>query len=275
MSGEGRKYIHGTHPEEQARLSKLNDLLNEASLGAMCIEGGEKILDVGCGLGQLTRAMARQAQSGGHVIGVEDNAAQLEGARRQAAETGETHLVEFREGDAVDLPLDDSEWGTFDVAHARFLLEHVPDPQAVVKSMIRAVRTGGRIILEDDDHDVLRLWPEPSGVEKLWRAYIEAFKKLGNDPFVGRRLVAMLREAGAERLTNQWLFFGSCAGNPTFGAFVQNFVGILEGAADAIVATSLVERDDLDRGIAAFWKWGKRPDAALWYGTFWAEGRRP
>ena len=57
----------------------------------------------------------------------------------------------------------DDEWGTFDVAHTRFVLEHVPDPLRVVKTMVRAVQPGGRIVLADDDHDVLRLWPEPPG----------------------------------------------------------------------------------------------------------------
>ena len=69
-------------------------------------------------------------------------------------------LVELREGDVYSLPLRDDEWGSFDVVHTRFLLEHVPDPQAVVDEMVRAVRPGGRVALLDDDHELLRLAPE-------------------------------------------------------------------------------------------------------------------
>jgi 2-polyprenyl-3-methyl-5-hydroxy-6-metoxy-1,4-benzoquinol methylase len=47
--------------------------------------------------------------------------------------------------------------GHFDVAHARFLLEHVPDPLVIVRTMVRAVRPGGRVILADDDYEGLRL----------------------------------------------------------------------------------------------------------------------
>jgi cyclopropane fatty-acyl-phospholipid synthase-like methyltransferase len=50
------EYIHGTHPDEQARLSLLNDLLNRGSLRELQLQGGERVLDVGCGLGQLARA---------------------------------------------------------------------------------------------------------------------------------------------------------------------------------------------------------------------------
>src|SRR3989441_4830934 len=62
QTGAGRShYLHGTCPHEQQRLAKLNDILNEASLREIELKGGEKILDVGCGLAQLTRALARKA----------------------------------------------------------------------------------------------------------------------------------------------------------------------------------------------------------------------
>lgn len=77
------------------------------------------------GLGQFTRDMARTVGPHGRVVGVDRSAEQLAEAARQAREAGKDRLVEFRLGDAIDLPLRDQEWGTFDLAHARFLLEHV------------------------------------------------------------------------------------------------------------------------------------------------------
>ena len=82
------EYIHGTDPEEQARLSLLNDLLNIGSLRELQLQGGERLLEVGCGLGQLSRAMARV--TGVRVIGIERSAEQIAEAERQAAETSET-----------------------------------------------------------------------------------------------------------------------------------------------------------------------------------------
>src|SRR5688572_29476275 len=153
-------YVHGTHPDEQRRLSRMNDFLNEGARRELRLAGGERILDVGSGLGQFTRLLAREAGAGAVVVGVERSEEQLASARRLAEAQGEGGLVEFRPGDALALPLRTDEWGRFDVAHTRFLLEHVPDPLAVVKQMAAAVRPGGRILLADDDHDVLRLWPE-------------------------------------------------------------------------------------------------------------------
>src|SRR5262245_46309515 len=221
-------YIHGTTPEEQSRLSLLNDLLNARSVEAMQLRGGEKILDVGSGLGQLTRAMSRAARM--KVIGIERSLEQITEAQRQAALDREEALVEFRSGDAFQFPLRADEWGTFDIAHTRFLLEHVPQPIEVVRAMVRAVRPSGRIILVDDDHDLLRLWPEPAGFAALWQAYMRSYEHLGNDPIIGRRLVSLLVEAGAQPVRNTLLFFGSCTGDDHFAGYVENLIGVVMGA---------------------------------------------
>ena len=114
-------YIHGTSATEQERLSLLNRLINEAALRELALQGGERIVDFGSGLGQLSRGMARAA--GVKVIGIERSEEQLARAERDP-------LLDLRQGDVADPPLRDGEWGTFDLAHARFVLEHVQDPLA-------------------------------------------------------------------------------------------------------------------------------------------------
>jgi hypothetical protein len=141
--------------------------------------------------------------------------------------------------------------------------------------MIRAARPGGRIVLEDDDHDLLRFFPELPETRRLWEAYFRSYAKFGRDPYVGRRLVAMLHEAGATPSGNTWLFFGSCAGSPNFDAMVANFVGVLEGARESVLAGGELPESRIEAGIDALKSWSKRPGAALWYATCWAEANRP
>jgi SAM-dependent methyltransferase len=267
-------YLHGTDAEEQARLSLLNDLLNAGSLRELSLGGGGRVLDVGSGLGQLTRAMARAAGPNAYVLGVERSGEQIAEARRQAASAGEEHLVEFRQGDAYSFPLREDEWATFDVAHTRFLLEHVTDPLAVVRLMVKAVRPGGRIVLEDDDHEIMRLWPEPDAFARLWRAYIRTYEHLGNDANVGRRLVSLLYDAGAAPVRNTWVFFGSCAGERHFAGYVENLIGVVAGARAQVVGAGLLGADEFDGAINSLREWGRRADAAIWYAMAWAEGRR-
>lgn len=272
MSESTSHYVHGTDADEQRRLTRMNRLLNESSLRECAPRSGDRVLDVGCGLAQFTRALARAART--RAVGIERSEAQIAEALRQAAADGEADLVDLRRGDVHAFPLREDEWGSFDLVHGRFILEHVPDPLAVVRQMVRAAKPGGRIALEDDDHDVLRLWPEPAGLRALWSAYMATYPRAGNDPDIGRKLVGLLAAAGARPARNTWIFFGGCAGHPDFPAYVANLIGVLEGARAAMLEAGAVGGAQLDQGLAEIRAFGARPDAAIWYARSWAEGVR-
>jgi len=275
-SSDDSHYLHGSSPEEQDRLAKMNEMMNGLALKEMSLRFGESVLDVGSGLGQLTRGMARQVGLGTKVVGIERDKAQLREACRFAATAGESTLVDFRQGDANRLPLKPDEWGSFDLAHTRFVLEHVREPLEVVQQMVQAVRPGGRIILEDDAHDIFRVWPISPGFDRMWRNYIRTYDRVGNDPIIGHRLVSLLHQAGALPKRNTWLFFGACAGQPElFQTCVENIVGILQGVRAPILGLGDFDDNAFDGCIDNFREWGQRPDAAMWYGISWAEGVRP
>jgi len=266
-------YIHGTSPEQQRRLSLMNDvLLNPAELREMNLRGDEAIIDFGSGLGQISRAMAR-AVPRGRVVGIERDEEQLAGAKRLAEAEGEANLVEFRSGDAVDLEIAD--WGSYDVAHARFVLEHVREPLQVVRNMLRALRRGGRIVLADDDHDVMRIYPEPAGFYELWRAYMRTYDRIGNDPYIGRRLVSLLHQAGALPVRNTWIFFGGCAGMPVFDVLTANRIGVVKTAGPSLLRLDLIDEKAYEDAIRHYETWSHRTDASIWFAMCWAEGVRP
>lgn len=271
MSG----YIHGTSPEEQHRLTLMNRLANRGSLRELGLSGGERILEMGAGLGEFARAMARAAGPTGSVVGIETSEEQIAAALAMARADGEEGLVDLRHGSALDPPLLPAERGAFDVVHARFLLEHLSDPAAAVRAMVAAARPGGRIVLEDDDHDLLRLWPECPPLVRVWDAYIESYRRLGCDPLIGRKLPRFLHEAGAEPRRATWIFFGACAGDPMFPIVTANLSGVLRGASEAIVATGRVGPTDVERSLEAFAAWSAEPGASFGLAIAWAEGVKP
>lgn len=100
---------------------------------------GSRILDVGCGGGLLTEAMA---VAGGRVTGIDAAAASLRVARLHQAESGAE--VDYLETTAEALAEERPEH--YDLVTCLEMLEHVPSPMAVVDACARLVRPGGDIV---------------------------------------------------------------------------------------------------------------------------------
>jgi ubiquinone/menaquinone biosynthesis C-methylase UbiE len=267
-------YIHGSDPEEQARLAQLNELINTRCLNLLVLKQGDKVLDIGSGLGQFTISLAALVGEKGSCLGIERDQNQLNSAISNLAKSGRNN-VEFRKGNAENLELLQEEWGSFDLAHTRFVLEHVKEPENVVRGMAKAVKSGGKVVLLDDDHANFVLDPEPVGFSTVWQAYIRSYDKLGNDPFIGRRLVSILHQCGLREIRNNSVFMGDSAGSPTFQPYVANLIGILDGAKGLMIRHGLIAEHTFHDAIESIQVWSKRPDAALWYTINWSAGVKP
>jgi SAM-dependent methyltransferase len=101
------------------------------------IEGGQKVLDVGCGTGVVAITAARK---GARVKGLDLSPVLLEKAKWNANLTGTE--VEFTEGDAEALPYKDKE---FDVVVSQFGHMFAPRPEVVIAEMLRVLKPGGTI----------------------------------------------------------------------------------------------------------------------------------
>lgn len=266
------EYIHGYSSAEMQRLTRMQDILNEAELAMLNLNGVKRLLDIGSGLGQMTRAFARTLGQGSTVLGIEREAQQLSEAKRRAKNADEAGRVEFRLGDATALPLAPHEHESFDLVHARFLLEHVRDPLAVVMQMVKAVRPGGRIALLDDDHELLRFWPECPDANRVWSIYWRSYAHRGLDPLIGRRMPDLLRKAGARPSRITTVFYGSTHGLPLFDLVVDNLVDVLEGAAEELDRSGLLELAEMDEAIVALNRWRSLDSATVWYSLPLAEG---
>ncbi|KJY20876.1 MULTISPECIES: class I SAM-dependent methyltransferase [Streptomyces] len=121
-------------------------------LAAAGISPADRVLDIGCGTGETTRAAARRA-SGGRALGVDLSSAMLEVARRRAAAEG-VHNAEFVQGDAQVHAFPAA---SFDVAVSRTGSMFFADPVAAFRNIGGALRPGGRL--------VQLVWQEAEGNE--------------------------------------------------------------------------------------------------------------
>ena len=101
---------------------------------------GRKVLDVGCGGGLLSEAMAAE---GADVTGIDMAAPSLEVARRHAGENG--LVIDYRQSSAEQWA--DRHPGRYDVVTCMELVEHVPDPGVLIDACARLVRSGGDLFV--------------------------------------------------------------------------------------------------------------------------------
>jgi arsenite methyltransferase len=116
---------------------------NPFSLGGLRL--GERVVDVGCGAGIDSLIAAKKVGPDGRVIGVDMTPSMLEKARHAAHEAG-LENVEFREGYAESLPVDE---GWADVVISNGVLNLMPDKDTALQEMSRVLKSGGRLQIGD------------------------------------------------------------------------------------------------------------------------------
>jgi ubiquinone/menaquinone biosynthesis C-methylase UbiE len=122
----------------------------EEYLELLAVSPGERVLDVGCGSGVVTRAIARRIAPDGRAVGFDASPALLDLAQRHARDEGLAGVIDFRAGDCRDLPF---AVGSFDAVIAATVLAHVPGAERALKEMVRVTRSGGRVGVFDFDGD--------------------------------------------------------------------------------------------------------------------------
>lgn len=121
------------------RYDAMNGGFNAALLDAARVGTGDRVLDIGCGNGQLTRLAARRTGSGA-ATGVDLSGPMLARARERALAEG-VRNVSFVQGDVQVYPFTD---GEFEVALSRFGIMFFADPVAAFANIVRALTPGGR-----------------------------------------------------------------------------------------------------------------------------------
>ena len=140
----GQEYADGRHLDVRRRTHELYTV-DPVDFGRWTLEripwrGDERVLDAGCGPGELLAAMAREGTGWGALVGFDFSAGMIAQARAQRGDLP-VHLFV---GDAQSVPLPDA---SFDVVMARHMLYHVPDIDRALAEAARLLRPGGRILV--------------------------------------------------------------------------------------------------------------------------------
>ena len=267
-------YALGSSPGESARLQRQAEELaadSAALLDRVGLRPGQAAIDLGCGPRGILDLLAWRVAPAGRVVGLDADRAHAAMAAGFAARRGlsgvETITADAR---ATGLPT-----GSFDLAHARTLLVNVPDPASVAAEMTRLARPGGWVASMEPDTEHALCYPPHPAFDRLCEIFTVAFRRNGADPWIGRRVPELFREAGLEDVAVEARVQSYPPGNSR-RTIRLDLVRALRPQALEMGLASAAELDELDAAARAhltspdtvvmsgllFLTWGRKPGHA-------------
>jgi ubiquinone/menaquinone biosynthesis C-methylase UbiE len=194
------RYVLGHADAEIQRLLLQGRLYNNYTEHALRVAGlrpGMRVLDVGCGPGDVSFVAARLVGPTGTVLGVDAAREVIDVARARAAAQNMS-TVSFEQTSIADIAVDE-----VDAVIGRLILMHLPDPVSALRQLATLVRPDGLIAFCEVDISAVRSIPDSPLSRALVDGIVHAFQGVGLDPAFGTTLHTLFRRAGlgAPRLT--------------------------------------------------------------------------
>ncbi|MBV8930095.1 MAG: class I SAM-dependent methyltransferase [Mycobacteriaceae bacterium] len=199
MSGETSTptpsaYALGHADVEMQRLllqAHLYDHDTEHALRRAGLRPGMRVLDVGCGPGDVSFVAARLVGATGTVLGIDAAKEVIGMARARAGERGLSN-VSFEQATADEVAVDDP----VDAVVGRLILMHMPQPVATLRRLAGLLRPGGLIAFCEPDLSAVRSAPDTPRFRAVANGIVSAFRALGLDPEFGNTLHSLFLCAG-------------------------------------------------------------------------------
>ena len=195
--GQPTGYALGHAEDELDRIINIARFLGDLTEHVLHLAGlasGMRVLDVGCGPGDVTFLAAKLVGPEGTVIGVDTSPEAIELARQRAAAVGLTN-VHFLIQDLSDaeLVLDEA----VDALIGRLVLQYVADPPLVLRRLATLVKPGGLVAFEEADmKDGVYSEPVCPLYETAIQRIAQTFTRIGAEARTGQRLAQIFQEAG-------------------------------------------------------------------------------
>lgn len=190
-------YVLGHDPEELARLERQAAIYEAATRALFVAAGlapGQRVLDLGCGAGDVSLLAGTIVGPTGQVVGVDRAPQAVATARRRAADAGLAH-VSFVEGELDALTL-----APVDAVVGRFVLMHQPDPARVLARAGAVVRPGGVVAIMESHLQALgagwHSWPRSPAYGRLLEIMLPIIEAAGGRTGMGLQLRHTFLAAG-------------------------------------------------------------------------------
>jgi len=189
MTNSRETYTPG-YSEPTLRLMLRRTAAKHAAFFTPLLKPKMRLLDCGCGPGTITTDLAKLVAPG-QVFGIDLEPGQVRYAQDRAIQH-QTN-ASFGVGSIYSLPFPD---GDFDALFAHALFEHLREPVRALREMRRVLRPSGVVGIRSPDWAGLVVHPLNPLLQEAFRLFKEIQIANGGNPYVGRALKGLLREAG-------------------------------------------------------------------------------
>ncbi len=156
------------------------------------IDAGQRVLDLGSGVGDVSMLLARIVGPSGEVWGIERDAPSIARARARVAESG-LRNVQFMKADVYQIESDK----LFDAVVGRFILMFLPDPTSVLRSLSRFLRPGGVLAFQEPTWIPMLAFAAGTPLwSNLLSTIHQIFLRSGVNPEMGPALYRIFQEIG-------------------------------------------------------------------------------
>jgi ubiquinone/menaquinone biosynthesis C-methylase UbiE len=225
--------------ETEARFGALEALFDPVTLRQLepFVLPGSRCLEVGAGSGSIALWMSDRVGQHGHIVATDINPRFLQALA--------VPNLEVRRHDIVADPLEEN---SFDVAHTRLVLLHLPERAQAIKKIIRSLKTGGWVVFQEFEATSLRAKPETYRGEHLLKTLLalqQVITARGANLQFGRELPAALEDFGLGEISAEG-YLARCTGGSAWGRLVRaNF----EQMRDAILASGAVTNEEFEEDL--------------------------
>ncbi len=194
---EHEEYLLGANEAELDRLRFQHGVwsaVTNALLDRLRVDQGWKCLDVGAGPGFVAEDLRARVGDSGEVTLLEPSRFFLRHFETEAGRHGWKNVVSVQ-GTAEEtlLPV-----GQYDLIFARWVIAFVPDPRKFLKNLVRSLRPGGILALQDYWYEGLSLYPRGGAFERVPDVVRAYYRSAGGDAYVTGTARSLFRELGLE-----------------------------------------------------------------------------
>jgi len=239
-------YVHGYHPQENARLLDQAGTLADLLHADTAYPPGSEVLEAGCGNGAQTVTLTRRSPLA-HFTAVDISADAIAEAQQRTRGAGLTN-VQFQQADLFALPFAP---GSFDHIFVCFVLEHLAHPEEALALLSGLLKPGGTLTVIEGDHGSTYFYPDSDVARQAIQCLVALQRTAGGNALIGRQIYPLLLQTGLDQVhvSPRLVYVDASRPDLVDGFIRKTFTAMIAGVRTSAIAAGLSTPETFDAGI--------------------------